>query len=188
MPQHIKQGKVMAPLPLPNSLGLPWSVLPHGPAAVEATIGETAQLAVDANTPYAVVFAKGTLPDATVTSPKQPSADQLASWADALITVADAIGSEASLRLLPTLRASHGQSASARLLTLLSKIGMQTGPAHLEERSQDAPHALASNVNSERLGSTLLDLGQATLIGIIAEAHHRSLAQSTYPPPSSTQE
>jgi hypothetical protein len=164
---------VIALLPLPDSLGLPWSAPPHGPAAVEATIGEAAQLAVDGTTRYAVVFAKSTLLEATVTSPTQPSADQFASRADVLITVADAVASEAIL--LPALRASHGQSAPAELLTLLSKIAMQTGLTHLAERSQDAPLALASNVNSKRLGSKLVDPGHATLIGIMAEAHHRSL-------------
>jgi alcohol dehydrogenase len=76
--------------------------------------------------------------------------------------------------ILDGLRAHDGASARSEFLALLDRIGLATDLSHLGGHSTDAPLALASNVNSERLSNNPIDLAKDALVTIIAAAHHRS--------------
>jgi phosphonopyruvate decarboxylase len=92
-PQHVKQGRVMEAFL--DALELPWAVLPHDPAAAEATMAEAVKTAMDAATPYVVLVEKGTFADVTVDLPDIPGSDDLPSREDALVAMTGAVGSEA---------------------------------------------------------------------------------------------
>jgi phosphonopyruvate decarboxylase len=91
-PQHVKQGRVMEALL--DALGLPWAVLPRDPAAAEATMSEAVKTAVDASTPYVILVEKGTFADFAAESAAPPS-ENLPSREEALVAMADAVGSDA---------------------------------------------------------------------------------------------
>lgn len=92
-PQHIKQGRVMEALL--DAIELPWSVLPRDPGAAETTTAEAVKVAIDRSSPYVVLVERDTFSDANGSLPPVSAMDGLASREDALISMADAVGSEA---------------------------------------------------------------------------------------------
>jgi phosphonopyruvate decarboxylase len=91
-PQHVKQGRIMEGLL--DALDLPWAVLPHEPAAAEATMAEAVKTAMDASTPYVVLVEKGTFAD-FVAEPPAPRSEARPSREEALVAMADAVGPDA---------------------------------------------------------------------------------------------
>lgn len=92
-PQHIKQGRVMEALL--DAIELPWSVLPRDPGAAETTTAAAVKVAIDRSSPYVVLVERDTFSDANGSLPPVSAMDGLASREDALISMADAVGSEA---------------------------------------------------------------------------------------------
>lgn len=91
-PQHVKQGRIMESLL--DALDLPWAVLPHDPAAAEATVSEAVKAAVDASTPYVILVEKGTFAE-SVTGPPASVDGALPSREEALVAMAGSVGREA---------------------------------------------------------------------------------------------
>jgi phosphonopyruvate decarboxylase len=91
-PQHVKQGRIMEALL--DAVDLPWAVLPHEPAAAEATMAEAVKTAMDASTPYVVLVEKGTFAD-FVAEPPAPPSEARPSREEALVAMADAVGPDA---------------------------------------------------------------------------------------------
>src|SRR5690606_16394059 len=91
-PQHVKQGRIMESLL--DALDLPWAVLPHDPAAAEATVSEAVKTAVDASTPYVILVEKGTFAE-SVTGPPASVDGALPSREEALVAMAGSVGREA---------------------------------------------------------------------------------------------
>jgi phosphonopyruvate decarboxylase len=91
-PQHVKQGRIMEALL--DALDLPWAVLPHEPAAAEATMAEAVKTAMDASTPYVVLVEKGTFADFVAELPV-PWSEIRPSREEALVAMADAVGPDA---------------------------------------------------------------------------------------------
>jgi phosphonopyruvate decarboxylase len=122
-PQHVKQGRVMEALL--DAIEVPWSVLPHDPGAAETTMSEAVKVAIDRSSPYVILVEKGTFGDANV-SLAPASAGGLASREDALISMADAVGSGAIIvsttgmlsRELFEHRQRTGQSGERDFLTV----------------------------------------------------------------------
>ena len=123
-PQHVKQGRVMQTLL--DALQLPWSVLPHDPGAADSTMAEAVKVAVDRNSPYVVLVEKDTFANAEVSVPTATGLEELASREDAVIAMADAVGSEAIIvattgmlsRELFEYRERSGQSGERDFLTV----------------------------------------------------------------------
>lgn len=123
-PQHVKQGRVMEALL--DAIELPSSVLPRDPGAAESTMAEAVKVAVDRNSPYVVLVEKGTFADANVPLQSAPGAEGLASREAALISMADAVGSDAIIvsttgmlsRELFEYRERSGQSGERDFLTV----------------------------------------------------------------------
>ena len=92
-PQHVKQGRVMGTLL--DALGLPWTVLPHEPAAAETTMTEAVKTAVEAETPYVVLVEKGTFAEPTSSVSEELIVQHLPTREDALVAMADAVGTDA---------------------------------------------------------------------------------------------
>jgi phosphonopyruvate decarboxylase len=123
-PQHVKQGRVMEALL--GALELPWSVLPHDPAAADSTMAEAVKVAIDRNTPYVVLVEKGTFTEATVLRPAATGIERLASREDALISMVNAVGYDAVIvsttgmlsRELHEYRERSGQPGERDFLTV----------------------------------------------------------------------
>ena len=122
-PQHVKQGRVMEALL--DAIEVPWSVLPRDPVTAETTMSEAIKVAIDRSSPYVILVEKGTFGDAHVSLPPA-SAEGLASREDALISMADAVGSGAIIvsttgmlsRELFEHRQRTGQSGERDFLTV----------------------------------------------------------------------
>lgn len=122
-PQHVKQGRVMEALL--DAIEVPWSVLPRDPGAAETTVSEAVKVAIDRSSPYVILVEKGTFGDASASLPPT-SAEGLASREDALISMADAVGSGAIIvsttgmlsRELFEHRQRTGQSGERDFLTV----------------------------------------------------------------------
>jgi phosphonopyruvate decarboxylase len=65
-PQHVKQGRVMAPLL--DALELPWTVLPKEPAEAERCVKEAVATAVARGCPYLLLVEKGSFAEPAVTA------------------------------------------------------------------------------------------------------------------------
>ena len=123
-PQHIKQGRVMRALL--DAIELPWSVLPRDPGAAETTMTEAVKVAIDRSSPYVVLVEKGTFADVNVSLPPASATEGLVSREDALVSMADAVGSEAVIvsttgmlsRELFEHRERTGQSGERDFLTV----------------------------------------------------------------------
>ena len=123
-PQHIKQGRVIEALL--DAIELPWSVLPRDPGAAETTMAEAVKVAIDRSSPYVVLVEKGTFADASMSLPPASATEGLVSREDALISMADAVGSEAVIvsttgmlsRELFEHRERTGQSGERDFLTV----------------------------------------------------------------------
>lgn len=100
-PQHVKQGRVMAPLL--DALELPWAVLPADLEPALTTLDELLEAAMTRSSPAVVLVEKGTFapavaspdPGGPVTDPPSPAAsdlDVLPSREAALIATVEAIG------------------------------------------------------------------------------------------------
>lgn len=109
-PQHVKQGRVMAPLL--DALELPWAVLPADPAGAQRCLAEAVTVAVDRTTPYVLMVEKNTF--AAATPPSSPASpddheqvsghagrvgglahDRRESREEALVALVDAVGEDA---------------------------------------------------------------------------------------------
>jgi phosphonopyruvate decarboxylase len=123
-PQHIKQGRVMRALL--DAIELPWSVLPRDPGAAETTMTEAVKVAIDRSSPYVVLVEKGIFADVNVSLPPASATEGLVSREDALVSMADAVGSEAVIvsttgmlsRELFEHRERTGQSGERDFLTV----------------------------------------------------------------------
>jgi phosphonopyruvate decarboxylase len=123
-PQHIKQGRVMRALL--DAIELPWSVLPRDPGAAETTMTEAVKVAIDRSRPYVVLVEKGIFADVNVSLPPASATEGLVSREDALVSMADAVGSEAVIvsttgmlsRELFEHRERTGQSGERDFLTV----------------------------------------------------------------------
>lgn len=91
-PQHVKQGKVQAPLV--EAMDLPWSVLPHDGDEAEKLVAELLAESVERKTPAVLLVEKGTFADAD----KLPKAESsLPSREDALVALTKQVGNDAAI-------------------------------------------------------------------------------------------
>ena len=88
-PQHVKQGRVMAPLL--DATELPWAVLPKDPAEAERCVKDAVTTAMERSCPYVLMVEKGTFGDPSA-KPAPVAADGLPSREEALIALVDAVG------------------------------------------------------------------------------------------------
>lgn len=91
-PQHVKQGRVMAPLL--HSLELPWSVLPKEPGAAEQCLKGAVATAVAGSCPYVLMVEKGTFGEPSAAPDPTAQAD-LPSREEALTALVAAVGDDA---------------------------------------------------------------------------------------------
>lgn len=91
-PQHVKQGRVMAPLL--EALELPWAVLPTEPAEAEQCLKRAIATAVERTCPYVLMVEKGTFRSASA-RPAATATDGLATREQALTALVDAVGEAA---------------------------------------------------------------------------------------------
>jgi phosphonopyruvate decarboxylase len=131
-PQHVAQGRVMAPLL--DALEVPWAVLPREPIAAERCLTDAVAHAVAHGRPYALLVEKGTFAEAEAVRadasaeavPAAAACEGLASREEALAALVDAVGPEAVIvsttgmlsRELFTLRAARGGSGERDFLTV----------------------------------------------------------------------
>jgi phosphonopyruvate decarboxylase len=88
-PQHVKQGRVMAPLL--DATELPWAVLPKDPAEAERCVKDAVTTAMERSCPYVLMVEKGTFGEPSA-KPAPPAADGLASREEALTALVAAVG------------------------------------------------------------------------------------------------
>jgi phosphonopyruvate decarboxylase len=86
-PQHMKQGRIMAPLL--DALDLPWSVLPREPAEAERCVKDAVTTAIERSCPYPLLVEKGTFGPGRRAEPAVP---ELPSREQALTALVEAIG------------------------------------------------------------------------------------------------
>jgi phosphonopyruvate decarboxylase len=103
-PQHVKQGRVMAPLL--DALDLPWAVLPKDPAEAQRSVKDAVATATERSSPYLLMVEKGTFAEPTpaAESAAGPAGahgaaglqgPQLPSREEALVGLATAVGDQA---------------------------------------------------------------------------------------------
>jgi phosphonopyruvate decarboxylase len=90
-PQHVKQGRVMAPLL--DALDLPWAVLPAEPAAAEQCVKDAVAIAVEQASPYLLMVEKGTFAEPTAEAPASAVSAAL-SREQALVALVEAVGGD----------------------------------------------------------------------------------------------
>lgn len=88
-PQHVKQGRVMAPLL--DALELPWAVLPKNPADAERCLKEAVTTAVERSCPYLLLVEKGSFAEPAL-PPPAPLGGGLPSREAALVALVEAVG------------------------------------------------------------------------------------------------
>jgi phosphonopyruvate decarboxylase len=67
-PQHVKQGRVMAPLL--DATELPWAVLPKDPADAEQCVKNAVATAMERSCPYVLMVEKDTFAEPATKLPK----------------------------------------------------------------------------------------------------------------------
>lgn len=92
-PQHVKQGRVMAPLL--DAMEIPYALLPHDEDEALAQIAEIRELAVTRSAPAALLVEADTFSAPEAAAPTAQLAEGLPSREKALITFADAVGEAA---------------------------------------------------------------------------------------------
>jgi phosphonopyruvate decarboxylase len=93
-PQHVKQGRIMAPLL--DALELPWSVLPKDPAEAEARVKQAVAAATERSCPYVLMVEKGTFAEpAGVESAGGDAPAPLPTREEALTALVGAVGADA---------------------------------------------------------------------------------------------
>jgi phosphonopyruvate decarboxylase len=122
-PQHVKQGRVMAPLL--DALELPWTVLPADPAGAESCVKEAVATAVARGCPYVLMVEKGTFAAparaaAPAGGPALPSREEALAGLLAAIGPGPVIVSTTGMlsRELFELRVATGGDASRDFLTV----------------------------------------------------------------------
>lgn len=90
-PQHVKQGRVMAPLL--DATELPWGVLPKDPAEAEQCVKQAVATAQERSCPYLLMVEKGTFGEPTA-KPAAPVTDGLATREEALTALVAAVGDD----------------------------------------------------------------------------------------------
>lgn len=88
-PQHVKQGRVMAPLL--DALELPWTVLPKDPGEAERCVKDAVATSVERGCPYVLMVEKGTFaaPAGAAEPPADPS---LPAREEALAALVEQVG------------------------------------------------------------------------------------------------
>jgi len=93
-PQHVKQGRIMAPLL--DALELPWSVLPKDQAEAEARVKEAVATATERSCPYVLMVEKGTFAEPAGIEPAGSAAPApLPTREEALTALVHAVGEQA---------------------------------------------------------------------------------------------
>lgn len=88
-PQHVKQGRVMAPLL--DALELPWAVLPTEPDEAAGCVKQAIATAVERSCPYVLMVEKGTFDKPSVT-PATTVDESLPTREEALTALVQAVG------------------------------------------------------------------------------------------------
>lgn len=88
-PQHVAQGRVMAPLL--DALELPWTVLPKDPADAERCVKEAVAASVARGCPYVLMVEKGTFAEPAA-SPGPTPDPALPTREEALVALVGAVG------------------------------------------------------------------------------------------------
>jgi phosphonopyruvate decarboxylase len=89
-PQHVKQGRVMAPLL--DATELPWAVLPKDPAEAEQCVKDAVSTAMERSCPYVLMVEKDTFAEPATKLPK--AASDLPSREEALTALVQAVGDD----------------------------------------------------------------------------------------------
>ena len=89
-PQHVKQGRVMAPLL--DALDVPWTVLPRDPSGAERCVKDAVAVAVERGCPYVLMVERGTFGEPDPAPPPPAPYQVLASRERALVAVVEAVG------------------------------------------------------------------------------------------------
>ena len=122
-PQHVKQGRVMAPLL--DAMDLPWAVLPKEPAEAEKCVQDAVATALDRASPYVLMVEKGTFGEPR-DHPALSADAGLATREEALTALVTAVGEDAVIvsttgmlsRELFELRERTGGDGSRDFLTV----------------------------------------------------------------------
>jgi phosphonopyruvate decarboxylase len=170
-PQHVKQGRVMAPLL--DATELPWAVLPKDPAEAEQCLKDAVATAMERSCPYVLMVEKDTFAEPAVKQPKVSS--DLPSREEALTALAQAVGDDAVI-------VSTTGMLSRELFEYRERTGTDSGRDFLTVGGMGHASSIALGVAMAETdrevwcfdgdGALLMHMGSLAIIADHAPAHY----------------
>jgi phosphonopyruvate decarboxylase len=170
-PQHVKQGRVMAPLL--DAAELPWAVLPKDPAEAEQCLKDAVATAMERSCPHVLMVEKDTFAEPAVKLPKVPS--DLPSREEALTALVQAVGNDAVI-------VSTTGMLSRELFEYRERTGTDSGRDFLTVGGMGHASSIALGVAMAETdrevwcfdgdGALLMHMGSLAIIADHAPAHY----------------
>jgi phosphonopyruvate decarboxylase len=170
-PQHVKQGRVMAPLL--DAAELPWAVLPKDPAEAEQCVKDAVATAMERGTPYVLMVEKDTFAEPAAKPAKVAS--DLPSREEALTALVEAVGDN-------TVIVSTTGMLSRELFEYRVRTGTDGGRDFLTVGGMGHASSIALGVAMAETdrevwcfdgdGALLMHMGSAAVIADHAPAHY----------------